>query len=326
MQGSSQRWRSPSAWAVPPGINKPMHTCATHGMTMVVRKMVTCRHRIWPDKGSTVQSLNGNDPRPTPGKSKTTSASTPIKQCTNKGMQGVQARYGAELPPFISIVQYPGRPVILGMEHGDVVTSVKWCLTGCPRQGCTPDELYDSDPDHTDLNSQIRLARSFPQFREGRKVPTKICSSKRPPKLEPTGRSVRPNLVRAELKVTDLRWRSPICGFPAVFSVFCENLRFSAVSLCPPNARISRRRGESVRKGFALSWSSLLTEFSAHKKVHCEASWIQIAAIFNRKTRSTKMRTAQRSTTEGHPCLPVVLAIGEKIESCQDRFSHWKNL
>ena len=25
-------------------------------------------------------------------------------------------RCGAELPPFISIVQYPGRPVILGME------------------------------------------------------------------------------------------------------------------------------------------------------------------------------------------------------------------
>ena len=33
----------------------------------------------------------------------------------NKGTQGVPARYGAELPPFISIVRYPGRPVILGM-------------------------------------------------------------------------------------------------------------------------------------------------------------------------------------------------------------------
>ena len=30
----------------------------------------------------------------------------------NKGTQRVQARYGAELPPFISIVRYPGRPVI----------------------------------------------------------------------------------------------------------------------------------------------------------------------------------------------------------------------
>ena len=31
-------------------------------------------------------------------------------------MQRVRARYGAELPPFMSIVRYPGRPVILGMD------------------------------------------------------------------------------------------------------------------------------------------------------------------------------------------------------------------
>ena len=31
-------------------------------------------------------------------------------------MQRVQARYDAELPPFISIVRHPGRPVILGMD------------------------------------------------------------------------------------------------------------------------------------------------------------------------------------------------------------------
>ena len=30
----------------------------------------------------------------------------------NKGTRGVQASYGAELPPIISIVRYPGRPVI----------------------------------------------------------------------------------------------------------------------------------------------------------------------------------------------------------------------
>ena len=35
----------------------------------------------------------------------------------NKGTQGLRARYGAELPPFISIVWCPGRPVILGMEN-----------------------------------------------------------------------------------------------------------------------------------------------------------------------------------------------------------------
>ena len=50
---------------------------------------------------------------------KSPSASTLIKQCTNKGTQGVRARYGAELPPFISIVQCPGRPDILGMESRD---------------------------------------------------------------------------------------------------------------------------------------------------------------------------------------------------------------
>ena len=31
-------------------------------------------------------------------------------------MQGVQARCDAELPPYVSIVRHPGRPVILGME------------------------------------------------------------------------------------------------------------------------------------------------------------------------------------------------------------------
>ena len=49
---------------------------------------------------------------------------------------------------------------------------------------------------------------------------------------------------RTSLKVTDLRWRSPICGF-------CENHRFSSAVLCsflhPASAWISRRRGESVK-------------------------------------------------------------------------------
>ena len=51
-----------------------------------------------------------------PWSSKSPSVSTPIKQSTIK-KQGVRARYGAELPPFISIVRCPGRPVILGMEN-----------------------------------------------------------------------------------------------------------------------------------------------------------------------------------------------------------------
>ena len=40
-------------------------------------------------------------------------------------------------------------------------------------------------------------------------------------------------LSRAELKVTDLRWRrSRICGFLRKSAVFCENLRFPASSNC----------------------------------------------------------------------------------------------
>ena len=49
-----------------------------------------------------------------PWQSNSPFVSTPTKQST--GMQGVQARCGAELSPFLSIVQCPGRPVILGME------------------------------------------------------------------------------------------------------------------------------------------------------------------------------------------------------------------
>ena len=42
---------------------------------------------------------------------------TLLNEVQNKGRQGVRARYGAELPPIISIVRYPGRPVILGMDQ-----------------------------------------------------------------------------------------------------------------------------------------------------------------------------------------------------------------
>ena len=59
---------------------------------------------------------NGNDPRPAPGSLKPLLSLPLLNKVQNKGTQGVQARHGAELPPFISIVQYPGRPVILGVE------------------------------------------------------------------------------------------------------------------------------------------------------------------------------------------------------------------
>ena len=60
---------------------------------------------------------NGSDPR------------SPCEQSTKQGTQGARATYGAELPPIISIVRCPGRPVILGMEihFGDpTLTLVFW--------------------------------------------------------------------------------------------------------------------------------------------------------------------------------------------------------
>ena len=39
-----------------------------------------------------------------------------MKINTNWGMRGVRARYDAALPPNISIVGHPGRPVIPGMD------------------------------------------------------------------------------------------------------------------------------------------------------------------------------------------------------------------
>ena len=51
-----------------------------------------------------------------PWQSKTFFVSNPMKINTNKGMRGARARCDAILPPNISIVRHPGRPVISGME------------------------------------------------------------------------------------------------------------------------------------------------------------------------------------------------------------------
>ena len=59
-----------------------------------------------------VPPYNGNDPPPAPGSLKTLLFPPLLNNVENKGTQGVRARYGAELPPVISIVRYPGRPVI----------------------------------------------------------------------------------------------------------------------------------------------------------------------------------------------------------------------
>ena len=53
---------------------------------------------------------------PAPGSVKALLFPPLLNKVENKGMQGVRARYDTELPPIISIVRYPGRPVILGME------------------------------------------------------------------------------------------------------------------------------------------------------------------------------------------------------------------
>ena len=64
-----------------------------------------------------VPPYNGNDPPPAPGSLKRSLFPTLLNEVQNKGMQGVRARYGAELPPIISIVRYPGRPVISVPEN-----------------------------------------------------------------------------------------------------------------------------------------------------------------------------------------------------------------
>ena len=59
-----------------------------------------------------VPPYNGNDPPLVPGSLKRSLFPTLLNEVQNKGTQGVRARYGGELPPIISIVRYPGRPVI----------------------------------------------------------------------------------------------------------------------------------------------------------------------------------------------------------------------
>ena len=43
----------------------------------------------------------------------------------------MRARYGAELPPFISIVRHPSRPVILGMDIGCGFFAYSWKFPAC---------------------------------------------------------------------------------------------------------------------------------------------------------------------------------------------------
>ena len=88
-----------------------------------------------------VPPYNGNDPPPAPGSLKALLFPPLLNKAQNKGTQGVRARYGAELPPIISIVRYPGRPVILVPEYMlETNLASRWEGVGLPRaSGKSPD-------------------------------------------------------------------------------------------------------------------------------------------------------------------------------------------
>ena len=91
-----------------------------------------------------VPPYNGHDPPHAPGNLKALMFPPLLNKVQNKGTQGVQARYGAELPPFISIVWYPGRPVILGMEFGRRLPGVRTGRLSCTRLRVPPVALHVS--------------------------------------------------------------------------------------------------------------------------------------------------------------------------------------
>ena len=66
-----------------------------------------------------------------PWKSKSPFASRPLKTSIKKGTRGVRTRYDTVLPPFISDVRFPGRPVILVPESVCVCVCVCVCMCVC---------------------------------------------------------------------------------------------------------------------------------------------------------------------------------------------------
>ena len=95
-----------------------MYTTPRIALAIFIMAFVGVVHGLW---GSIFSFFRGSTPNmtapPAPGSLKALLFPPLLNEVRNKGTQGVQARYGAELPPFISIVRYPGRPVILGMER-----------------------------------------------------------------------------------------------------------------------------------------------------------------------------------------------------------------
>ena len=80
------------------------------------------QHQIWLGKSSSVQWTWS---APSPGSLKALLFPPLFNKVQNKGTQGVQARYDTELPPFMSIVRCPSRPVILGMEVWQCIAKTK---------------------------------------------------------------------------------------------------------------------------------------------------------------------------------------------------------
>ena len=88
--------------------------CQDQILTQNSSARISVRHTEY-DRAK-VPPYNGNDPPPAPGSLKALLFPPLLHNVENKGKRGVRARYGAELPPFISTVRCPGRPVILGMD------------------------------------------------------------------------------------------------------------------------------------------------------------------------------------------------------------------
>ena len=99
MDGSSQKTRLQVFFGV-----ISFCRCAALANTSVSLPQHIFRYRIRPGEGSTVQWKWSP---PAPGSLKALLFPPLLNKVQTKGTQGVQARYGAELPPFISIVQYP---------------------------------------------------------------------------------------------------------------------------------------------------------------------------------------------------------------------------
>ena len=80
----------------------------------------------------------------------------------NKGTQGVQARYGAELPPFISIVRCPSRPIILGMDLKHFSGAISFCRRAALTWGVAKGSSISGVAKFKgDKNSESRLSNGW---------------------------------------------------------------------------------------------------------------------------------------------------------------------